>query len=999
MINWVKLGMVTLDVILKLSIQDPTKSAIADGTMKIFDMLGESFFEQRKLHRQREAIADKIAASCNTILDYHSIEEERKAAIIEDIATTIESVDVSYHIVFEKKFKFEEFYRLFSDAAATIIVHYDTREVELFERLLRHVSSIIYDAVLQGPQFSNQGIKEIFSAMDTLDERLDEILKKLSDIDKLVNTKDQEFQKFDRLYRNTIKERYGWVRLLGASTIDRTEKKYSLSIAYVRLEMAQYDEVGNHINPIKLLDSSKTILIEGNAGSGKTTFLQWLALSSASNNVAEVPQFRNTIPIMIELRSHNCKDLSLNRAIQTLMHDSNTPMPENWVNGYLESGNALILVDGIDEVKQDEREYVYDWIETLREKYKKVWIVITSRPYVEFDFALEYAHINILPMSPRKIDVFLNYWHKAVLIEKNGVSIQEAEDIKHNLSLLISKSDSIRKLVSNPLLCAIICALNYKNGTIFSTRRNDLYNDCCKLLLSSRDQARDIHLYDHLNLEYDEKRTILEYLAYWMMKNDHVSADKEDVLKCIDRAKKRLRIESQQYPNKLILDYFLERSGILRSPSVDKIDFIHKSFQEYLAASEIYREDDWGFISKKAFQIEWYETLILSMGFASNKNAKKVIQEILGGQSEESIVIAAACAENTPSLDPAIRTKINIELQKILPPNNYEDCKRLASAGEHVIPMLAYNEEYTHDQVYHCLVTLSYIDSERILPVVGTYLQPFAEKRVVDCIEHIACSYYGLDGLGVFPEFYNSEMAIAIKNYVIEMAKSGSVSIPESFITSFCEIEAEDDHQALQKITTLEIYNFQDLCKDEYWKLFTGVQDLVVTGEFDSLDILTDFNKSLRSVTICDYSKDCDMSLISGIALPKLEKLHIHTGREIYFDGEMLSSFSNLREFGLYVYNIRSQIYLDHFSNLKNLKKIEIYAEFYSDISYDEILNKATVDELMVYIPYRCSIFEYENFKSIIADHEENGLKPIVKIQEFNYPFGEELGSPTVYHY
>ena len=85
MINWVKLGMVTLDVILKLSIQDPTKSAIADGTMKIFDMLGESFFEQRKLHRQREAIADKIAASCNTILDYHPIEEERKAAIIEDI--------------------------------------------------------------------------------------------------------------------------------------------------------------------------------------------------------------------------------------------------------------------------------------------------------------------------------------------------------------------------------------------------------------------------------------------------------------------------------------------------------------------------------------------------------------------------------------------------------------------------------------------------------------------------------------------------------------------------------------------------------------------------------------------------------------------------------------------------------------------------------------------------------------------------------------------------
>lgn len=992
---WAKLGMAALSIIINLSINNPSAAAVTDGFLKIFDILGDKYFEKRKLQRQCDAISDRIAESCNSILDYHSITEERKEAIIEDITKTISCVPISYSLIFEKKVRFEEFYRLFADASKPVVAHYDSREQELFERLLRHISNIIFDAVLQGPQFANQGVKEIFSCMDSLAERLDDILKKLSDIDKLVNTKEQELQNFDRAYRNAVKERYGWVRLFGANTIDRAEKKYALSIAYVRLEMSRYDEMSDLLTPSQLLDSSKTIWIEGNAGSGKTTFLQWLALASASNNVTETPQIKNTIPIMIELRSQNCRALSLPKAIEATMQETNFHMPENWLNRYLEAGKALILIDGVDEVKQEEREYVLDWIEEVRVKYKKTWIIITSRPYVYIDLQVRYKRVSILPMSSRRIDIFLDYWHKAVLIEKHCIPESEVEEIKRKLSLLISSSDSIRKLVSNPLLCAMICALNYKNGTILSTHRNDLYDDCCKLLLGSRDQAREIRTFEHFDLEYDEKRAILEHLAYWMMKNGLASAEKNDVLKCISRAKKSLRNESQQYADEVILNYFLERSGILRSPSVDQIDFIHKSFQEYLAASEIYREDDWGFIADKAFCIEWYETLILSIGFASTRKAKKVIDKILAAGSEESIVIAAACAENTSTLDPNLRKKIDTELKKILPPQNYDDCKRLANAGEYVIPLLTFNDEYARDQVYNCLVTLSFIDSEKILPVIGTYLQPFAEKRILECIEHIACSFYGPELES--PDFANSDLAIAMKKYIIEMAKTGALAIPETFITSLAEIESEAEYQALRNITDLEIFNFVDICKDEYWKKLCNVQNLTVIGTYDSLDILYDFQRSLQSVTICDYSKECDVSSINRIPLPNLEKLYMHTGRKLYFDGDVVSNFKNLQDFGLYIYNNNSQIYLDHFSGLKKLKRLEIYAEFYWEIAFDEVISDSEIDELLVYVPYAYSLLEYDNFLSEIRNLQKEGKKPIIEIKEFGYPFGDELGKPSKY--
>lgn len=992
---WAKLGMAALSIILNLSINDASKAVVADGFLKIFDILGDNFFEKRKLQRQCDAISDRIAESCNSILDYHSITEERKEAIIEDITKTISCVPISYSLIFEKKVRFEEFYRSFADASKPVLAHYDSREQELFERLLRHISNIIFDAVLQGPQFANHGVKEIFSCMDSLEERLDEILKKLSDIDKLVNTKEQELQNFDRAYRNAVKERYGWVRLFGANTIDRAEKKYALSIAYVRLEMSRYDEMSDLLTPSQLLDSSKTIWIEGNAGSGKTTFLQWLALASASNNISETPQIKGTIPIMIELRSQNCKALSLLKAIEATMQDTVFHMPENWLNGYLESGNALILIDGVDEVKQEERENVLDWIEEVRRKYQKTWIIITSRPYVHVDLQVEYKHVNILPMSFRRIDIFLDYWHKAVLVEKLCIPVSEAEEIKQNLSLLISASDSIRKLVSNPLLCAMICALHFKSGTILSTHRNDLYDDCCKLLLGSRDQAREIRAYEHFCLEYDEKRAILEYLAYWMMKNGLASAEKKDVLKCISRAKKSLRNESQQYPDEVILDYFLERSGILRSPSVDQIDFIHKSFQEYLAASEVYREDDWGFIAERAFCIEWYETLILSIGFASGKKAKGVINKILTAGNEESVVIAAACADNTSTLDPTLRKRIDAELRKILPPKNFDDCKRLANAGEYVIPLLTFNDEYTRDQIYNCLVTLSFIDSEKVLPVVGTYLQPFAEKRILECVEYIVCSFYDLDF--EYPDFVNSDIAVAMKKYIIEMAKTGTLAIPETFIVSLTEIESETDYQALSDVTNLEIFNFSDICKDEYWKKFCNVQKLTIVGTYDSLDILYDFQSTLRSVTLCDYSKECDVSSISRIPLPNLEKLYMHTGRRLYFDGDAISSFTNLQELGLYVYNNESQIYLDHFSGLKKLKRLEIYAEFYWEIAFDEIIRASVIDELLIYVPRGYSLLEYDSFLSEIRNLKKKGKKPIIEIEDFDYPFGDKLGKPFEY--
>ena len=65
-----------------------------------------------------------------------------------------------------------------------------------------------------------------------------------------------------------------------------------------------------------------------------------------------------------------------------------------------------------------------------------------------------------------------------------------------------------------------------------------------------------------------------------MLKNNLIVAKTEQVISRIGYAIRGLRENAQLYNPELLYQYFLERSGVLRSPEEGYVDFIHKSFQE-----------------------------------------------------------------------------------------------------------------------------------------------------------------------------------------------------------------------------------------------------------------------------------------------------------------------------------------------------------------------------------------------------------------------------------
>jgi len=93
---------------------------------------------------------------------------------------------------------------------------------------------------------------------------------------------------------------------------------------------------------------------------------------------------------------------------------------------FLENGNALILLDGLDEVADIAQRYkVVEKIEAFLSQFEQCPTIITSRPAGyrrDFFRTDEYPHYELQPFDDEKIDTFIDHWYdqgNRILIESS----------------------------------------------------------------------------------------------------------------------------------------------------------------------------------------------------------------------------------------------------------------------------------------------------------------------------------------------------------------------------------------------------------------------------------------------------------------------------------------------------------------------------------------------------------------------------------------------------
>jgi predicted NACHT family NTPase len=237
------------------------------------------------------------------------------------------------------------------------------------------------------------------------------------------------------------------------------------------------------------------VMITGDPGSGKSTLLKWAAVEAARSFSRADDSNQPKIPFLIKLRSLPDSLPSLNEIGAPMTDGLVVERPDNWSGDLIESGRAILLFDGLDEVPEERRESIVGWIQQIHQDFGRrgTRIMVTSRPAAVRDwrFRLNGAvQATIIPMPHGKIERFVRLWHHSVYAAQELPASGDWKAKSDQLLAQLEGDRQLSQLAANPLLGAVICALYHARSEHLPSERPELYESLLAMLLARRDHER-----------------------------------------------------------------------------------------------------------------------------------------------------------------------------------------------------------------------------------------------------------------------------------------------------------------------------------------------------------------------------------------------------------------------------------------------------------------------------------------------------------------------------
>ena len=219
------------------------------------------------------------------------------------------------------------------------------------------------------------------------------------------------------------------------------------------------------------------LIVLGKPGSGKTTFLKYLALQ-CSNGKFQV----NKVPIFITIKdfAQAVHSPTLLVYITQLAQGYGIQLSE--MTKILKHGRALILLDGVDEIKEEDSRRVLQQIYELTSQFERNQFVITCRIAAQEYHFDNFTEVEISDFDLQQIGNFASNWFSVIDPVKSERFMQKLQE-----------NESIQELANNPLLLTLLC-LTFQETAEFPWNRLELYQEGTNLLLKKWDTKKNVKL-------------------------------------------------------------------------------------------------------------------------------------------------------------------------------------------------------------------------------------------------------------------------------------------------------------------------------------------------------------------------------------------------------------------------------------------------------------------------------------------------------------------------
>ncbi|MDI3096598.1 NACHT domain-containing protein [Streptomyces sp. AN-3] len=505
---------------------------------------------------------------------------------------------------------------------------------------------------------------------------------------------------FERRYLPYVADQHNRITIYGIDLRDSPDR-WPLEVAYLSLEATGTEERAAlpgeppesertvHLSADEALRGDDRVLLRGDAGSGKTTLVQWLAVTAARDG--------DRVPYVLPLRTLvRAGALPAPAAFLTAVGCPLTP-PEGWAERVLSAGRGLVLVDGLDEIPAADRHRARDWLLALIRAFPGNRWLLTSRPTAvrpDWLAAEGFRELTLTPMRRDDVTTFVRRWHAAADAPEYEAKLLDALRTKRDLA----------RLATNPLMCGLICALHRERRGYLPTGRKELYDAALTMLLARRDRERGMEAVD---LGEEAQLELLQRLAYALVLSGRTEMDVETAEGIVERALPSVASAAGQGDAATVLRALVLRSGLLRRPGEGTLDFVHRTFQDYLGARYAVEEGHLDVIAGHAGDTQWEDVIRMAVAHARPGERAMLLRRLLAEDTPRLTLLALACLEHATALDPTVRAQVEARAGALIPPGTTEDAKALAEAGPLVLELLPGPEGLTDAEAHGVTVTAS----------------------------------------------------------------------------------------------------------------------------------------------------------------------------------------------------------------------------------------------------------------------------------------------------
>ena len=403
---------------------------------------------------------------------------------------------------------------------------------------------------------------------------------------------------------------------------------------------------------LKVLREIDRILLLGNPGSGKTTFLKNVIVCTLKKELENWDFF----PIYISLSEFADKadNTKLNSFVISKVTEMGFSNCNKYINQKYHNNEIIALLDGLDEVKEDDLDNVVKRInEYCKDKKNKVLLSCREQVFSNKRInVIDFKKAMILEFDNEGIKSFLTKW-PAYPRGKNALVLIDALD----------ENPSIKDICRTPLMLTILAELySTKKRFELPDSVHDFFDDIIEELFFRRE---DKFIKELKNMRRKRKRDILSKFAFFLLKDKErkgsiVEFYYDDFTNFCTSRSEKLGILKETV--EFYVDDIKNNVGIIHEINKNHLmAFRHRLFLEFLAASEVFLryKGDWSEVYTLYIEDRntWYQVLI----FYSNRLGEEVndlLKKINSSNDSRDILLAGKIMQSSESVAPRIADNI-----------------------------------------------------------------------------------------------------------------------------------------------------------------------------------------------------------------------------------------------------------------------------------------------------------------------------------------------------